>query len=177
MGAAIAALMGVTVAWFLNMLTDVWKGRRRKRKIRDSLRAEVHLLCGMIPQKQDIVAQCIQSLEQGRVLPTRSCHVLTAAYDTYAAELCECVNDKERSCLHFIYETLKGADLFLDRFFDDYRELGKCAETREGRNAYFLGSLKDLGQTYARVTDLIDGYLLGAPPDTLWHQAKGEETS
>ena len=157
-------LAGVWLGWFLNQRTVEGREKKRVEKLQNMLKGELASLLCQLPDKRDIIRRIISSLDAGKLLPGESVHALRVVYDHYGPELFEYLDDKERNCLHVVYEGLRVLDRNLDAFCADFMA-ARANETYPDPRKAFKSRFGDLDRTCAELEELIKGYLKGQPVD------------
>lgn len=157
-------LIGVVLGFTLGAGLHYLRYRYRIRRMKIIVREELKSAQAQLSQKRDILQQAIAKLGNHQILPTLSVHVLTSGYKSALGELYGHLNDRERNCLHVVYEYLRVGDEVTDRFETDILTALKEGVLADPYKAYadrFIEVLK----MYEVAGKLIDSYLNGDPEE------------
>lgn len=158
------SLLGVVLGFSLGegarWVREKFRIRRLKRAIQNELRA----ILAQIEDKEDILRQAVQALQQNRVLPMVAVRAITLGYNSHIKDLYEHYSEIERNCLHVIYERLRVADQHMESFHEDFQKALKDQLVNEPWKAY-VGYLGDIIKSYEVVINLVRSFLDGRPED------------
>ena len=158
------ALVGVFVGFLLAEVARFLRYRCRIHKLRSILREELKNIPAQIEQKKDIIRQAIDQLKNRSVLPTSSVRVLQTGYIENISELYTHLSERERNCLHVIYERIRIADDLLDNFESKFLTIVQEGIITDPYQFYFA-RFSDTLKSYDIVQELIKSYLAGNPED------------
>lgn len=155
-------IIGVVVGYCLSEGTRLIREKCRIHKLKRVLKAELRTVRGQIRDKKNILHQAIQACENKRVLPMISVRIVRTGYDVHINDLYETYSDRERNCLHVIYERLRISDEKMDSFHKDMEEsLGAGVVEQPWDVA--TNQLRDLLDSYDVIDQLIQSFLDGDP--------------
>jgi hypothetical protein len=83
----VGTVLGVVLGFFLNVAYSSIQNRVRVCRLRAALRDECKSLLTQIPQLVDIYRQCIDNLNQGKILPGQSVCSLSTVYYSNISEI------------------------------------------------------------------------------------------
>ena len=167
MGAAILGLIGVVLGFFLSVVYDEWKSRRKRKEIKEGLLEELRANLQMLPQKRDIVEQIIINLNEGLLLPGSSAHFLRLFYGNHFSFIFPELSVRERNSFHILYEYF----ITIDRVLDDYADrIVESMDTDKIDNYVRLYQvmMKDVLAVLNLSEKLIAKHLQGKPEDVLY---------
>ena len=139
--------------------------------MRAILCAELKSIAAQIEQKKDIIKQTIAHLKEGKVLPTSSVRALQTGYIENISELYTHLSDRERNCLHIIYERVRIADDLLDHFDSEFISAVKESVLSDPYGAY-KARFSEVLISYDIVLKLINSYLSKNPIDVFQERWK-----
>lgn len=159
------ALAGVVLANYLNNRNIRKAKDKRIIELKKIIGEELKSILAQIIDKKDIINQAIAHLSlEKNYLPLRSVSIIAIGYQQNISELHNYLTQKERNCLHVIYERLFIADEelnnFENNFKNDYRDKIISKPFKAYRNR-----LNNLNSSYDVVSKLINNYLMGKPED------------
>ena len=134
------------------------------RKMKEVLKSELLSIKAQIESKEDILLQAIQKFQTGRVLPTISVRTVRTGYDAYLGSLYLTYSERERNCLHVIYEQLRISDEIMDSFDKDFQVSLKSGLVERPWDVA-VNQLEELLRSYDVVDRLIQSFLDGTPED------------
>ena len=157
-------LIGVLLGFFLGegyrLILERYNICKRKKVLQSELRS----IKAQIESKEDILLQAIQTFQTGRVLPTISVRTVRTGYDAYLDTLYLTYSERERNCLHVIYERLRISDEKMDSFDKDFQESLKSGVIDKPWDVA-VSTLEELLQPYDVIGGLIQSFLDGTPKD------------
>ncbi len=137
------------------------------RRLKATIYEELLSVRSQIHQQVDIINQCVEHLNEGRVLPARRVKNISIGYDSYIQTIYAHLTREQRNLLHLIYGKLEIADVTLDGFEDnikyDINLMGVQGATKK-----YLGTMRDMKKNYERLVPLIDSYLINDPVDVYY---------
>jgi hypothetical protein len=158
------ALAGVVVGFFLSEGSRYVRERIRIFRLKRAIHKELESIKSQIPQKQDIVAQIVKSLENKVLLPGESVPIISLGYNEAIKELYVHLCPNQRNCLHVIYARLRIADERLISFLHDFISMIKDGILEDPWKA-FADQLREINSSYDIVLKLITSYLSQTPID------------
>lgn len=160
-------LIGVIIGFLLSLLGSHYKDHKRLKAIHLALNNELKSIQSQIPQKIDIINQICSNLDKGNFLSGVSVKFIRNIYLSYISELTIYLTEKERNCLHVIYEKSINADNILHNFEDRLRE--------DYNNKMFSNPFKvhkiileDIRKNLETVNVLISSFLEKKPTDVFY---------
>ena len=157
-------LVGVLLGFFLGEGYRLMLESYNIRKMKEVLQTELLSINAQIKSKEDILLQAIQSFQAGRVLPTISVRTVRTGYDAFIGTLYLIYSERERNCLHVIYERLRISDEIMDSFDKNFKESLKSGLIEQPWGVA-VGQLEELLQSYDVIDGLIQSFLDGIPKD------------
>lgn len=112
----IGTVLGVVLGFFLNVAHSYYLRRKRICDLKKALRDECKSLVSQLPQLVDIYEQCVQKLNQGKILPGPAVSSLSTVYRSTISEIYPYLSLKERNLLHVVYERLRVGDEILQNY-------------------------------------------------------------
>ena len=161
-------LIFLLLGFFLNLACQIVAQWRRNRRIRTASKSELKALQFQLRDKSDIISKILRELEQGKLLPANSVRGMDLVYRNYIIELQLKLTPVERNCLHYIYEWVRILDFELEQFESSYAVHSE-SKGHDAATKYHAARLRDLRNLCDRAGDLIEKYLLGAPPKVFEH--------
>lgn len=158
------SLLGVVVGYCLGEGTRWVREKLRARRLKRVVRVELTSIRAQINDKKNILLQAIQALCTEKVLPMISVHTIRTGYEAHFDDLYERYSDRERNCLHVIYERLRVGDQIMDSFHQAFQTSLKDGVVKQPWDLA-VGQLKDLLESYVVVEELIESFLNGKPTD------------
>lgn len=159
-----AALVGVVLGFGLSELSQFIRYRHRICRLKTIVEEELKSIRCQIDQKLDILSKAQERLGKKQILSTRSVRALTTGYASALRELYGHLGDRERNCLHVIYEYLRVGDDTMDQFETDIMAAIKEEILPDPFSAY-ADRFRDLQTNYENAKRLIDSYLERRPID------------
>lgn len=102
------ALAGVVLANYLNNQNIKKTKDERINELKEIIEEELKSILAQIPDKRAIINQAIGHLSlEKNYLPLRSVSIITTGYRQNISEVHNYLTQKERNCLHVIYERLQ----------------------------------------------------------------------
>lgn len=157
-------LAGVALGFVLG---EGWAAVRRWRDVRRDKRtliAELETIVAQIPDKIYLLYKAIAALEKSEVLPLTSVRVVTSSYEQTYENLLPHLTQKQRNCLHVVYERIRVAEEFMESFHTNLLGMINANSSDDPIGSY-KGIAHDMKDSYMVVLDLIRSYLDGKPID------------
>ena len=158
------ALIGAVVGFSLGEGSRLFRGWWNVRKNRNVIEAELQSILCQISDKLDILKQELEHLKSKRVMPMLGVRSVMIGYQSIVQDLYPNLSVLERNCLHVIYERLRVADEFMERFESDISTAIREKVIEDPYNV-FAGKIEDLIDSYQTVKDITTSYLVGTPVD------------
>ena len=157
-------LIGVVLGFALGEGSRLIRERLRIRRLKGAIRSELQAILAQIPDKEDMLRQAINALENRTVLPMAAVRFATTAYGSSIGDLYEHYSDLDRNCLHVIYERLRVSDSRTESFFEDFLKSIKDKVIDDPWKAY-VTHLVEIDESFKVVKRLIDSFLTGKADD------------
>lgn len=157
---AIGILLGFTLSAGKDYVNALSKARKQKRALLNELKS----LKQQVTDKLDILDQMQEALKNSSLLSGISVRFSCRVYQSVIGDVLHVLTDKERNCLHVIYEYARVVDESMESFESAVKQEIAAAIVDEPKDA-LLGRLKDLKRTLGVMVELLDGYLAGNPAD------------
>jgi len=158
------SLLGVVLGFSLGEGARWVRERFRIRRLKRAVQNELRAILAQIEDKEDILRQAVQALQQNQVLPMVAVRAITLGYNSHIKDLYDHYLETERNCLHVIYERLRVADQHMESFHEDFQKALKDQLVNKPWEAY-VGYLGDIIESYEVVRNLIRSFLNGQPDD------------
>lgn len=165
-------LVGVLLGFFLGEGNRLIQERCKVRRLKKVIQSELRSIKTQIESKEDILLQAIQSFRTRGVLPTISVRTVRTAYDAYIGTLYLEYSERERNCLHVIYERLRISDEIMDSFDKEFQESLK-SELIDQPWDVAVSQLEELLASYDVAAELIQSFFDGTPKDVFPQLASG----
>lgn len=157
-------IVGVVVGFLLNVAYSYFKKTMRIHQLKQALIDECRSLLTQIPQLIDIFAQCIDNLNQSKILPGAAVRSLSTVYRSTISEFYPYLSLKERNLLHVVYERLRVGDELLENYISILSsELQE--NLIEDPIKSWIVRMNDQIDSYKIVTILLKSYLKHEPID------------
>ena len=166
-------LIGVLLGFFLGEGYRLMLERYNIRKMKEVLQSELRSIKAQIKSKEDILLQAIQKFQTRHVLPTISVRTVRTGYDAYLGSLYLTYSERERNCLHVIYERLRISDEIMDSFDKDFQESLKSGLVEQPWDVA-VSQLEELLRAYDVIDRLIQSFLDGTPEDVFTRPDLGD---
>jgi len=157
-------LLGVVLGFTLGEGARWLREKFRIRRLKKVVQNELCAILAQIEDKEDILRQAVQALQQNKVLPMVAVRAITLGYNSHIKDLYEHYSEIERNCLHVIYERLRVADQHMEAFHDDFQKALKDRLVNDPWDAY-IGYLGDIIKSYEVAKNLICSFLKRKPDD------------
>lgn len=157
-------LIGIFIGFFLGEGNRLVQENFRIRKLKKVLGAELRSVKVQIKDKEDILLQAIQACKTEQILPMISVRTVRTGYDAYLGDLYTAYSERERNCLHVIYERLRISDELMDSFHKDFQESLRAGVVKRPWDVA-ASQLDELLHSYDVIDGLIQSFLDGDPED------------
>lgn len=173
--APLCGLAGVLVGFLLGWAKEAWRANSRKKELQLALGDEMTANLKMLPQKKDILAQCLEHLAQNQFLSPSGLRFDRTIFSQHWAELAGGCSLIERGSFHVIYEKM--------RVFDEETESldTQAVATPTGAGDILLRNmakrLPDMMTTLDQLDFLMSSHLDGKPVDVMHHSLSKEQVA
>ena len=168
----IGTVLGVVLGFFLNVAYSYIVKNLHVRKLKQSLQDECRSLLTQIPQLTDIFEQCVDNLNQGKILPGPAVRSLSTVYRSTITDIYPFLSIKERNLLHVVYERLRVGDEILENYVSLLsRELQEnlIKDPIQG----WIVRMNNQLDSYEIIIDLLKSYLNHSAKDVFNIDAQG----
>lgn len=154
------SLLGVVLGFVLAETAQWLRQHRLRKRLRNSLVAELESIVRMVPRKVDILSQAEIHFKAGRVMPTQSTHFPRDVYLQAIIEAPEILKGWERDNLHVIHETLRVVDNSMDFLEERFISIDS-SYTRDQAISAAIASIDDLRVALSQISELAHSVISG----------------
>jgi len=154
------SLLGVVLGFVLAEMSLCLKQCRLRKRLRNSLVAELKSIIRMVPSKVDILNQAESHFKAERVMPTQSTRFPRDVYSRVIIEAPEILKDWERDSLHIIHERLRVVDSSMDSMEERFISINS-SYSREQAISAVIGSIDDLREALSHTSELAHSVISG----------------
>lgn len=167
-------ILGVLIGFLLSIGWDYLKSYKEYNKKRKAIIDELNTNIGLIPQKVNVIEQIKKSLSEELVLPGNSVSFSSHIYHNYIGDITSGLSKIERENFHVIYQRLKIVDLFLDEFFEKYKQ-DKESSAFRSLNEDYKNTCDDIIESCLVSQHLIECLIDGKPKKITWEKVSSEK--
>ena len=161
---AIWSLLGVVLGFALAEGAQWLKRYRLRKRLRESLVAELQSITRMVPSKVDVLSQAKRHFKVSRVMPAQATRFPRDIYLRVIVEAPEILEKWERDCLHIIYERLRVVDDAMDSMEERFISMNSACSSEQAISAA-VGSIDDLKYALSQTSELAQSVISGKRVD------------
>jgi len=155
-------LIGVILGFGLSELSQWRKSRKATRILRKALDAELTSILRMTPDKEDILVQAIERFSTGSFMPTKCAMYPRNIYEKLVETAPECLTNKERDCLHVVYERCRIIDVSMNSMEERFNSITSAHSSLHAADA-ISSMLRDLKSSLPVTSSMITSVLENNP--------------